>query len=42
MKTTAMNKLQNTTVQKAACSIFEKLTLMQLKEHIHNIHLTNP
>lgn len=42
MKTTAMNKLQSKSVQESIASILEKLTLMQLKEHIHNIHLTNP
>jgi hypothetical protein len=42
MKTRAMNNLKNTMVQAKSISIFEKLTLIQLKEHIHNIHLTNP
>ena len=42
MKTTKMNTQKINLVQKATSSIFEKLTLIQLKEHIHNIHLTNP
>jgi len=40
MKTTNMKfQIKNSEIR--ACSIVKKLTLLQLREHIHSLHLSN-